>query len=133
MKTKSDAESFQREKLVVRSEDDFRRFAKSTAAKAMAANLKAKGAGPSSADLEEIPELTSDELASARRAVPKVSVTSRLDADVVEWLKAGGGKYQTRMNRILRAVMNRSKQRSGVTDVALRTQDRKSSQSNRST
>jgi len=111
MKTKNDAGSSQPGKLVVRSEADIRRFAKSPAANAMAGRLKAKGAGPSTADLEEIPELTDEELASVQRAIPKVSVTSRLDANVVEWLKAGGGKYQTRMNGILRAVMNRSKQR----------------------
>jgi uncharacterized protein (DUF4415 family) len=83
----------------------------------MADTLKAKGAGPSAADVEEIPELTDEELASARRAIPKISVTSRLDADVLEWLKAGSEKYQTRMNRILRAVMNRSRQRAGITEV----------------
>jgi len=35
----------------------------------------------------------------------KVSVTCKLDADVVAWLKQGGKGYQTRMNAILRGAM----------------------------
>jgi uncharacterized protein (DUF4415 family) len=80
--------------------------------KADAARLKAHiakhGPDPSPADLEEIPTLTDEELAAIRP--PKVSVTVRLDRDIVEWLKAGTDRgYQTRMNAILRAVMNRSR------------------------
>jgi uncharacterized protein (DUF4415 family) len=36
----------------------------------------------------------------------KVSLTCRLDADVVAWLKEKGKGYQTRLNAILRHVMN---------------------------
>lgn len=36
---------------------------------------------------------------------PKQQVTVRLDTDVLAWLKGYGKGYQTRMNRILRAVM----------------------------
>ncbi|MCL2180870.1 MAG: BrnA antitoxin family protein [Treponema sp.] len=35
----------------------------------------------------------------------KVSVTCKLDADIVAWLKQGGKGYQTRLNSILRKVM----------------------------
>ena len=35
----------------------------------------------------------------------KVSVTCKLDADIVAWLKQGGKGYQTRLNSILRQVM----------------------------
>jgi uncharacterized protein (DUF4415 family) len=35
----------------------------------------------------------------------KQSTTIRLDADVLDWLKAGGKGYQTRMNAILREAM----------------------------
>ena len=35
----------------------------------------------------------------------KVSITCKLDADVVAWLKQGGKGYQTRLNAILRQVM----------------------------
>lgn len=37
----------------------------------------------------------------------KRSTTIRLDADVLDWLKAGGKGYQTRMNAILREAMRR--------------------------
>jgi uncharacterized protein (DUF4415 family) len=36
----------------------------------------------------------------------KQQVTVRIDTDVLRWLKAYGKGYQTRMNRILRAVMD---------------------------
>jgi uncharacterized protein (DUF4415 family) len=35
----------------------------------------------------------------------KVTVTFRLDADILTWLKKDGKGYQTRMNTILRSVM----------------------------
>jgi uncharacterized protein (DUF4415 family) len=35
----------------------------------------------------------------------KKSVTIRLDADVIEWLKADGRGYQTKANRLLRYAM----------------------------
>jgi hypothetical protein len=38
-------------------------------------------------------------------APAKKQVTVRLDADVLNWLKAYGRGYQTRINRILRAAM----------------------------
>jgi uncharacterized protein (DUF4415 family) len=34
---------------------------------------------------------------------PKASVSLRIDADVLEWFKAQGVGYQTRINAILRA------------------------------
>ena len=42
----------------------------------------------------------------------KEQVTVRLDKDVLDWLKAYGKGYQTRMNRILRAVMDQQPPRS---------------------
>jgi uncharacterized protein (DUF4415 family) len=46
--------------------------------------------------------------ASAEVVLPqrKPTVTIRLDADVLEWLKSQGKGYQTRINSILRAYMN---------------------------
>jgi BrnA antitoxin of type II toxin-antitoxin system len=38
-------------------------------------------------------------------APAKQQLTIRLDRDVLNWLKANGKGYQTRINRILRAVM----------------------------
>ena len=34
---------------------------------------------------------------------PKASISLRIDADVLEWLKSQGPGYQTRINAILRA------------------------------
>jgi uncharacterized protein (DUF4415 family) len=43
------------------------------------------------------------------KAVPaKASVSLRIDADVLEWFKAQGPGYQTRMNAVLRAFKDAS-------------------------
>lgn len=39
---------------------------------------------------------------------PKASISLRLDAEVLEWLKAQGPGYQTRINAILRAFKDAS-------------------------
>ncbi len=42
----------------------------------------------------------------------KKSLTIRLDADVLAWLKAQGSGYQTRINKLLRSAMeDRARQR----------------------
>jgi uncharacterized protein (DUF4415 family) len=41
---------------------------------------------------------------------PKKSVTIRLDADVLKWLKGYGRGYQTRVNLLLRHAMTSSRQ-----------------------
>lgn len=43
----------------------------------------------------------------------KESVTVRLDADVIAWLKSGGRGYQTRANRILRSAMEEQQKKAG--------------------
>ena len=59
-------------------------------------------------DTTDIPEAPVENWTLARRGdfyrPLKRSVTIRLDADVLAWLKdhAGGGRYQTEINRILR-------------------------------
>ena len=43
------------------------------------------------------------------KTVPaKASVSLRIDADVLEWFKAQGPGYQTRMNAVLRAFKDAS-------------------------
>jgi uncharacterized protein (DUF4415 family) len=42
---------------------------------------------------------------------PKERVTVRLDPDILEWLKAQGKGYQTRINSILRAYVESQKKR----------------------
>ena len=39
---------------------------------------------------------------------PKASISLRVDADVLEWFKAQGAGYQTRMNAVLRAFREAS-------------------------
>jgi uncharacterized protein (DUF4415 family) len=58
-------------------------------------------------DYSDIPALDKTFLTKANVAWPPVKrqFTIRLDADVLEWLKADGRGYQTRINHILRAVM----------------------------
>ena len=43
-----------------------------------------------------------------RPIAPKASISLRLDADVLEWFKARGRGYQTRMNAVLRAFKEAS-------------------------
>ena len=61
-------------------------------------------------DLSDIPEITdwSDAVVGKFYRPMKESVTVRLDADVVHWLKRDGKGYQTRLNAILRREMERS-------------------------
>ena len=58
-------------------------------------------------DYSDIPPLGDEFFTKARAAWPpaKKQITIRLDADVLDWLKAHGRGYQTRINRILRAAM----------------------------
>ena len=58
-------------------------------------------------DYSDIPPLDKTFLERATTAWPpsKKQLTIRLDADVLKWLRAQGKGYQTRINRILRVVM----------------------------
>ena len=58
-------------------------------------------------DYSDIPPLGDEFFKKATSAWPpaKQQLTIRLDADVLNWLKANGRGYQTRINRILRAAM----------------------------
>jgi uncharacterized protein (DUF4415 family) len=58
-------------------------------------------------DLSDIPEVT--DWSGAVRGMfyrpIKKSLTIRLDADVLAWLKSQGAGYQTRINHLLRSAM----------------------------
>jgi len=58
-------------------------------------------------DYSEIPPLDKTLFRKATVAWPPVKkqLTIRLDADVLAWLRGHGKGYQTRINRILRVVM----------------------------
>jgi uncharacterized protein (DUF4415 family) len=66
-------------------------------------------------DLSEIPEITPEMFAKGivRRGlkpIVKRQLTLRLDSDVIDWFRSQGGRYQTRMNALLRAYMEEHKQ-----------------------
>jgi len=60
-------------------------------------------------NLEDMPELTNDQLAEMKPAEHyrpvKKQITARVDADVLAWLKSQGKGYQSRINAILRREM----------------------------
>jgi len=55
-------------------------------------------------DMPEVVDWSGAEMGKFYRP-PKKSVTMRLDADVLEWLKGYGRGYQTRVNYLLRHAM----------------------------
>ena len=58
-------------------------------------------------DLSDIPEITdwSNAVRGKFYRPVKQSLTIRLDADVIAWLKSQGSGYQTRINSLLRNAM----------------------------
>ncbi len=57
-------------------------------------------------DIPEMPANVPAEAARGRLYKPvKQQITARVDADVLDWLKAQGSGYQARMNAILRREM----------------------------
>jgi len=58
-------------------------------------------------EYSDIPPLDKSFFTKATEAWPpaKQQLTIRLDVDVLNWLRANGRGYQTRINRILRAAM----------------------------
>jgi len=74
------------------------------------ANLRALAARPDSEiDFSDVPEMTDEQWKNAERGhfyrPVKRQITARVDADVLEWLKAQGKGYQSRINAILRREM----------------------------
>lgn len=64
-------------------------------------------------DYSDIPPLDKTFLKKATTPWPPIKrqLTIRLDADVLDWLRAQGRGYQTRINYILRVVMENEPQR----------------------
>jgi uncharacterized protein (DUF4415 family) len=58
---------------------------------------------------EALPELAESLRKRGRPALTKHKerVTVRLDADVLAWLRSSGSSYQTRMNALLRSMMEK--------------------------
>ena len=59
-------------------------------------------------DTSDIPALDEDFFANAEVKMPKkkITVTMRIDPDVLDWFKSFGKGYQTRMNAVLRSYMD---------------------------
>jgi uncharacterized protein (DUF4415 family) len=104
MATRKSVGSSRPEKLVRKSGADIRAYVNSPEAKEHSARARSFGPDPTPADLEEIPELTEEELASMRPV--KEVITMRVDKDVLAWFRRER-HYQTRINHILRRVMER--------------------------
>jgi uncharacterized protein (DUF4415 family) len=62
-------------------------------------------------DIPEIREIPSDAVIGKFYRPKKETVTIRIDADVLAWLKASGSGYQTRINGLLRQLMRRARTR----------------------
>jgi uncharacterized protein (DUF4415 family) len=62
-------------------------------------------------DIPKIREIPSDYVIGKFYRPKKETVTIRLDADVLAWLKATGSGYQTRINNFLRLLMQRNRAR----------------------
>ncbi len=70
---------------------------------------KRQAAGDDSGiDYSDIPSLTDEQLTQFRRA-RKVLVAARIDQEVYDWLMQYGKGYSTRINGILRAVMEQAR------------------------
>jgi uncharacterized protein (DUF4415 family) len=65
-----------------------------------------QAAGDDSAiNYQDVPALSDERLAKAYRPPDKQLISVRLDRDVLEWLKGCGEGYSSRLNGILRTVM----------------------------
>lgn len=105
MKKKS-SESSRRGKLASVSADYIFNKPLTAKQKAVLRKIKARqdAGDDSDIDFSDIPELTEEQLASAKRPARRL-VAARLDQDVMEWLQSFGPGYSSRINAILRSVM----------------------------
>ena len=71
-------------------------------------------------DYSDNPEWTEEMFQRAEwiMPAPKESITMRLDGDIVDWFKARGRGYQTRINAVLRAYIGANKSAASKTSAA---------------
>ena len=105
MATKQSAVSSQPEKLVRRSAADIQKYIKSAKFRADAAKARGSGPEPSARAMEELPDFGGLDPTLFRPV--KCKVTTRIDADILAWLRHKHPKYQTVMNNVLREAMKR--------------------------
>lgn len=68
-------------------------------------------------DTSDIPVLGEEFFRNAQVRLPtKQAMTIRLDSDVLEWFKAQGPGYQTRINQLLRQYMQAQEHREETTN-----------------
>ncbi len=109
MKKKSSASSRPAKRVRVSAESIFNRPLNKKQKEALAGIAKRQASGDDSGiDYSDIPALTDDQLAQFRRS-PKVLIAARLDREVYDWLTQFGRGYSTRINAILRTVMERAR------------------------
>lgn len=60
-------------------------------------------------DIPEIREIPPDAVIGRFYRPKKSTITIRLDADVLAWLRATGEEYQSRINAYLREMMHRNR------------------------
>ena len=70
---------------------------------------EAEIAATSPPELKDLPPDFWDDAAVV--AVRKQAISLRVDQDVLDWFRAGGPRYQTRMNAVLRAYVSRMRAR----------------------
>lgn len=64
---------------------------------------------PAEAPSPEMDRIVRDIVRQGLPSVPrKAAISLRLDADVLDWFRARGAGYQTRINAVLRAYMDAS-------------------------
>lgn len=69
-------------------------------------------------DLTDIPEVTPEMFSKGvvrhgLKPIVKRQLTLRLDGDVIDWFRSQGSGYQTRMNALLQAYMEKHRRTSG--------------------
>ncbi len=110
------SESSQPAKLVSMSADDILGTPLSKRQTELLARLKEKP--DEEIDYTDIPALTDEQLAGMVRGKfyrpPKKLVSVRLEPEVVAWLQDFGPGYLTRVNDILRGVMDQAKARKSI-------------------
>src|SRR5260370_17441275 len=97
------------ELISVRAESIFSKPVSKRQKAVLSGIAKRQAAGDDSdIDYSDIPPLTGEQLAQFRRT-PKVLVAARIDREVYDWLMRYGEGYSTRINRILRTVMEKAR------------------------
>jgi uncharacterized protein (DUF4415 family) len=108
VKKKPSASSRPAKRISVSAESIFSKPTSKRQTAVLSGIAKRQAAGDDSGiDYSDIPPLTSEQLARFRRT-PKVLVAARIDREVYDWLMHYGEGYSTRINSILRMVMERA-------------------------